>query len=169
MRRVAWVCVGVIALFGCGQSEDGNVSEGSSGKWESTTTIESVQFGDEYFEGEALPEEFQGVQGTAEQCSTGRWMSREQFERDLEKRLGGSCKLSSYDLTADTLEGSGKCDQVADASLDYYPELIFDGTLEDDSADLSVALEGGATDPETGRRIWIKMLAKVESRRTGDC
>lgn len=167
MQKIV-IALACTLLFGCSQVDDPeNVPQ--LGEWEISWKLASVQVGSVFLKDNELPKDLQALGTSQKFCGEPRFASQEATQKDLDKRFKGKCVINDYEATATSLRGSGKCKPISQPLAEYYPDLRIQGDVSADSYRMIVVLDGITPIEATGRREQLKVIAKVEGRRLGDC
>ena len=138
------------------------------GQWEMTTRVDSLSIDGMQVPRDQFPPEFKALAGTEKRCGEPMFIDRDWQEKDINRKVQGSCKLKAYDVTQTLVTGNGQCTEVA-PEAEFNPEF----TLRIDQAEASyrivLTMEGSALIRGVDGRHYIKAIAVQDGVRSGDC
>lgn len=166
LRKVSAPATMAFAMAGCAGDNPENVP--LYGQWENVRHLDSVSL-----DGRPLPPEnfrlmFEMLDVSENLCGEPMFIDRDWQERDINRKVRGSCRLDTYDVTPSRVTGSGVCEGVA-PEAGFSPEFRVSIEQSPESYRIVLTIEGYADIPDMTGRHLIKAIAVQEGRRTGDC
>jgi|GEM_PF-1125170 len=138
------------------------------GQWQNVRMLDSVSL-----DGRALPPEnfkqmFDELDVTETLCGEPMFIDRDWQQRDINRKVRGSCRLTSYEVTPSRVTGEGTCTGVA-PEANFNPDFRLDIAQSPQSYRIVLTIEGYADVPDMQGRHLLKAIAVQEGTRSAEC
>ena len=138
------------------------------GQWEMTTRVDSLSIDGMQVPPDQYPPEFKALAKTEKRCGEPMFIDRDWQEEDINRRVPGSCRLATYDITPTRVTGSGACRDVA-PEAEFNPEFALGIDQAESSYRMVLTIEGSALIRGVDGRHYIKATAVQDGVRSSDC
>ena len=154
------------ALAACAGDNPENVP--LYGDWEMTTRVDSLSIDGMQVPPDQFPPEFIDLAKTEKLCGEPMFIDRDWQERDINRKVRGSCRLSKYEVTPTQVNGRGVCEGVA-VEAGFNPEFILRIDQSEAFYKIVLTMQGSAELRGVNGRHYIKAIAVQDGWRKGGC